>query len=145
MRPMQEKNLDAKIGKDLRQLGVAIVYLYGSEALQRASLLSDIDVGIVLKDTRPIAKDRKQKYQLYSKFLNLLEPILAPGPSREIDLVFLQAASPILRFQAINAGHILFTADPVFQADFEASVIRDYLDIRPLVETHFQAALERAA
>ncbi len=142
---MIEKHLGEKIAGELRQLGVAMVYLYGSEALDRASRLSDIDVGIVLKDPRPILKDRKQRYELYSKLLDLLETALSPGPSREIDLVFLQAASAVLRFQAINAGRALFTADPVFQADFEALAVRHYLDVRPLVEAHFQAALDRAA
>lgn len=142
---MQEKSLDVKIGKELRKFGVAIVYLYGSEALGRANRLSDIDIGIVLEDPSSSLKDRQRRYDLYSKILNLLDPILVPGSSKEIDLVFLQAASPILQFQAINAGHTLFVADPVFQADFEASVVREYLDIRPLVEAHFQAVLERAA
>ncbi|MBI3322149.1 MAG: nucleotidyltransferase domain-containing protein [Candidatus Omnitrophica bacterium] len=142
---MDEKPLDAKIQEQLRQLGVAVVYLYGSQALGLASPLSDIDVGIVLKDPRLILKDRKRRYEIYSKLQDLLEKILTPEPSREIDLAFLQSASAVLRFQAINAGRPLFTADAVFKADFEASVVQEYLDIRPLVETHFQTALDRAA
>lgn len=142
---MSEKHLDSKIEEQLRQLGVAVVYLYGSQALGLASRLSDIDVGIVLKDPRPILKDRERRYEIYSKLQDLMEKTLAPEPSIEIDLVFLQTASAVLRFQAINASHPLFTADPVFQADFEASVVQEYLDIRPLVETHFQAVLDRAA
>ena len=62
-----------------------------------------------------------------------------------MDLVFLQTASPILQFEAIKAGSPLFEADPIFRADYEASVLRDYLDVRPIVEAHYQAALDRAA
>lgn len=142
---MSGKQLDEKIAEELRRLGAAVVYLYGSEALQRAGPLSDIDVGLVLKDPRPILRDRERRYELYSKLMDCLEPALSPGLSREMDLVFLQTASPVLRFQAINAGHPLFVADPMFQADFEASVIQEYLDVQPLVETHFQTALDRAA
>lgn len=143
---MQHKKLlDKRIQERLGKLGVALVYLYGSEALGISSSLSDIDVGVVLKAPVSMLKDRKQRCRLHTQLMDLLEPIFTSGASREIDLVFLQTASPILRFEAINAGCPLFVADPTFRADYEASVMRAYLDVRPLVEAHFQAALERAA
>ncbi len=129
--------------KRLRRLGVALVYLYGSQALERATRLSDVDVGIVLRDPRLLT--RRRRVLLHSKLLQFLEPLLIPQKSQEIDLVFLQTASAVLQFEAINAGCPLFIADPVFKADYEESVIRQYLDIRPLVEVHYQAVLDRAA
>ena len=88
---------------------------------------------------------RRRRVLLHSKLLQFLEPLLIPQKSQEIDLVFLQTASAVLQFEAINAGCPLFIADPVFKADYEESVIRQYLDIRPLVEVHYQAVLDRAA
>ncbi len=126
----------------LQRLGVALVYLYGSEAIGRSSRFSDIDVGVVLEHPA-LLRDRAQRAHLRSTLTEILEPVLASDQDRELDLAFLQSASPVLQFEAINAGRLLFVADPVFQADYEASVVRDYLDIRPLVEAHYQAALDR--
>lgn len=140
-----QKDFNEEIRGQFKKAGVALVYLYGSEALRRASRLSDIDLGIVLVDPEKILRDRKIRHPLHSQLMNLLEPIFTPTHSREIDLVFLQVTSPVLQFQAINAGCPLYSMDPIFQADYEAGVIRAYLDVRPLVETHFQAVLERAA
>jgi len=135
-------SLESKAKKELERLGVALVYLYGSEALGRSNRLSDIDVGIVLRDPGGL-RDRGCRTRLRSELLELLQPEMIPDASREIDLVLLQTASSVLQFEAINFGRRLFVADPVFQADYEASVIREYLDIRPLVEAHYQAALDR--
>ena len=135
-------SLGPQVKKSLGERGVVLVYLYGSEALGRSNRLSDVDVGIVFRDPAPL-RDRDRRWDLWSELLKLLEPEIIPDGSREIDLVFLQTASSMLQFEAINYGRLLFTADPVFRADYEASVIREYLDIRPLVEVHYQAALDR--
>lgn len=138
------KVTDSKIKARLKSLGVALVYLYGSEALGVASRFSDLDVGIVLKE--PLLLDSGEKRdRLRSKLLQCLEGLTAEKGDREVDLVFLQTASSVLQFEAIHAGRLLFAGNPVFQADYEEGVIRDYLDIRPLVETHYRAVLDRAA
>lgn len=142
---VHKDRFDRKLQEHLEKLDVAVVYLYGSEALGLSSTLSDIDIGIVLKSPDKVLKDRGLRYQLHTQLMDLLEPVFPSGPQKEFDLVFLQAASPVLQFQAINAGCPLFVADPTFRADYESSVMRAYLNVRPLVETHFQAALERAA
>lgn len=142
---VHKERFDRELREQLEKLGVAVVYLYGSEALGLSSALSDIDVGIVLKAPGNVLKDRRLRYRLHTQLMDLLEPVFPSDPQKEFDLVFLRAASPVLQFQAINAGCPLFVADPTFRADYEASVMRAYLDVRPLVEAHFQAALERAA
>ncbi len=139
-----KRELSPKIKQQLKRLGVEVVYLYGSQALGRSNRLSDVDVGVVLRDLKPL-RDRRRRARLYLKLSDYLTPALAPGLQQEMDLVLLQTASPILQFEAINAGCPLFVADPVFRADYEASVVRDYLDIRPMVEVHYQAVLDRAA
>lgn len=141
---MLPREFSPQIKRRLKQLGVAIVYLYGSQALGRANRFSDVDVGVVLKDPRPLQK-RDRRTPLYLKLSDCLTRVLVPHMRQEMDLVFLQTASPVLQFEAIRAGHPLFVTDRVFQADYEASVIRDYLDVLPLVEVHYQAVLDRVA
>jgi len=137
-----QKFLNSDIRKRLKSLGAALVYLYGSEALGAATRLSDLDVGVVLEKP-DILRQREERARLRSELSQCLEPVLAARGEREIDLVFLQMASPVLQFEAINAGYPLFVVDPIFKADYEARVIRDYLDIQPLVEAHYQAVLDR--
>ena len=112
------------------------------EGLGVANRLSDLDVGVVLQSP-DILQRRDERTRLWSELSQCLEPLLAERGDREIDLVFLQMASPVLQFEAINAGYPLFVSDPIFKADYEAKVIRDYLDIQPLVEAHYQAVLDR--
>ncbi|MBI3615284.1 MAG: nucleotidyltransferase domain-containing protein [Candidatus Omnitrophica bacterium] len=138
---MEIKSLGLKVRRPLHRLGVRLIYLYGSQALERSSPLSDVDIGVVFRNPKRLA----QRAALRLELMKCLEPILSPELSKEIDLVFLQTASPVLQFEAINARCPLFVADPVFQADYEAQVMREYLDVRPLVEVHYQAALDRAA
>ena len=137
--------LSGELQEQLRKLGVAIIYLYGSEAMQVAGVLSDIDIGVVLRVPGQALKERRERYRLHTRLTDLLEAVFSVACARELDLVFLQTASPILQFEAINARYPLFVADSTFQADYEASVTQAYLDSRPLVEVHFQAALSRAA
>ena len=140
---VRRERFNPTLQKKLRRLGVAVVYLYGSQALKRATRLSDIDVGVVFKN--PNLLTRRRRALLHTELLKYLEPVLAPQGSQEMDLVFLQAASAVLQFEAINAGSPLFVSDSIFRADYEESVIRQYLDVRQLVEAHYQAALDRAA
>lgn len=141
---MSPREFSPQIKRRLKQFGVAVVYLYGSQALGRANRFSDVDVGVVLKDPGPLQK-RDRRTSLYLKLSDCLARVLVPRMRQEMDLVFLQTASPVLQFEAIRAGHPLFATDRVFQADYEASVIRDYLDVLPLIEVHYQAVLDRVA
>ena len=140
-----ESHFNQHLQEQLKKLGVKIIYLYGSEAAGLSAALSDIDIGVVFADPKKLLTHRERRYALRSELTDLLEPLFTPIGSREMDLVFLQTASPILQFEAINAGRPLFSANLIFQADYEADVTLKYLDVRPLVETHFQAVLERAA
>jgi hypothetical protein len=51
-----------------------------------------------------------------------------------VDVVALNAASPLLRHRAIRDGKALVVHDPVARVRFEARAILDYLDTRPLRE-----------
>ena len=135
--------LSPAVADQLRRLGVMLVYLYGSAALGRSNRLSDIDVGVVLHDPT-ILSHRAHRADLSAAIEDCLTPALTPKYTRELDLVLLQRASPVLQFQAINAGSPLFVADPIARADYEAAVTRAYLDVKPMVEAHYQAVLERA-
>lgn len=127
-------NLKAEIGK----LGVAIVYLFGSKATRRASRLSDIDIGIVLKTPASGRDTRTLYHMLYQLFSEVY-------PRSKLDIVFLQTAPLTLQYSAIKDGKILFEEDPRFTADYVNLVMNQYLDFKPVLDLFDQVSMERYA
>ena len=122
----------------LRSLRVAVVYLFGSRAIRKASPLSDTDIGVVLREMRPEQDTRGQYDTLFKIFSDLY-------PDSRADIVFLQRAPLALQFSAIRDGKVIFEQDPVFRADYENLVVRQYLDFRPVLEFFDRVAAERYA
>jgi predicted nucleotidyltransferase len=127
-----KKDLKAKIEK----LGVAIVYLFGSKATGRASRLSDIDIGIVLKTPASERDPRTLYHMLYQLFSEVY-------PRSKLDIVFLQTASLSLQYAVINEGKIIFEEDPRHTADYEQGVINQYLDFRTVLDFFDRVTMER--
>lgn len=71
-----------KLKEELKRLGVAIVYLFGSKATRQISSLSDIDLGFVFKNFPPDG-DAGLTYD------KLVELFLKIYPNSKLDLVFL--------------------------------------------------------
>jgi len=121
-----------------KKLGVFIVYLFGSRSIRRGSPLSDIDIGVVLKNPS-FEKDTRQLYHaLYQLFSDLY-------PASKLDIVLLQISPLPLQYFAIKEGQILFEEDPIFTADYENLVINQYLDFRPVLDFFDQVTMERYA
>jgi predicted nucleotidyltransferase len=122
---------------DMKKLGVGVVYLFGSKAIGRDSPLSDVDIGVVLKTGPPI-DTRSLYHQLYSIFSEQY-------PASRVDIVFLQNAPLALQFSAVKTGKVLFEEEPRFTADYEKSVVDQYLDFRPVLDLFDRAAGKRYA
>jgi len=122
----------------LRELGISLVYLFGSKAAGTSTPMSDTDIGVVLK--KPTAlKDARVLYKaLYYLFTWQF-------PAAEIDIVFLQSAPLPLQFHAAREGKILFEADAVVASDYEAHVTNMYLDFKPILEYLDEISSERYA
>jgi len=122
----------------LRKLGVAVVFLFGSKAIGRGTRLSDIDIGVILKNPA-FEKDTRAVYQvLYEIFTEIY-------PNSKLDIVFLQTAPLALQYSAIKDGKILFEEDPKFTADYVNLLINQYLDFKPVLDFFDQVSMERYA
>jgi predicted nucleotidyltransferase len=120
------------------RLGIAIVYLFGSRATGRESRLSDIDIGVVLKEA-PSGKGTRDLYHnLYGLFTEIY-------PAVKPDIVFLQEAPLSLQYSAVREGKILFETAPEFTADYENLVMNQYLDFRPVLDYFDKVTMERYA
>jgi uncharacterized protein len=87
---------------------VDAVWLFGSEAAGRAR--GDLDLGILFSRSPSPGE------------LLRLRALAAEIAGREVDLVDLRPASPILGMQVIRHGRLLLDQDPVSTANFVASL-----------------------
>jgi predicted nucleotidyltransferase len=127
-----------EIKERFKRLGISIVYLFGSRVRGGGNKLSDIDIGVVLKDL-PSSGDTRVLY-------NALYKIFSESYSNsKIDIVFLQAAPLSLQYSAIKDGKFFFEEDPIFTADYEYGVINQYLDFRPVLDFFDHIGAERYA
>jgi predicted nucleotidyltransferase len=121
------KKMKKELKEKLRQLGVRIVYRFGSRT-QRVHLpSSDFDIGVVVGGPGPGEDTRALYDSLYRIFSERF-------PSFKLDIVFLQKSPLPLQFSAITEGKILFEESPIFTADYENRVINAYLDFKPILD-----------
>lgn len=106
----------------LSQAGVELAILFGSAATGKLGPDSDIDIGILL------APDRELDFHGELTLATELEPVLG----REVDLVRLENASTLLRFEAAQ-GRCVLEARPGAFADFAARALLEHEDLRPIL------------
>ncbi|MBT9538055.1 MAG: nucleotidyltransferase domain-containing protein [Nitrospirae bacterium] len=125
--------MEKKIKKQLKDSGVSFVYLFGSMSSGRTSPMSDVDIGIVLRDVNLLKRSKNIYTKLYAIFADIY-------PSFTIDIVFLQSAPLPLQYDAVRYGRVLFEADPKQRADYEAEVMNMYFDFMPVLRVFDDAA-----
>ena len=106
----------------LAKAGVEVAILFGSAAKGRLRPDSDIDIGIL---TLP---DRALSFNEELALATELERLLG----REVDLVRLDTASTLLRFEASQGRHLYEARVGAF-ADFVARALVEHEDLRPIL------------
>jgi predicted nucleotidyltransferase len=107
---------------------VLLAYLFGS--LGRGQEGNDVDLAILVQG-RPA--------------FCLRDAILDCLGTERVDLVDLQRAPPVLRFQIIRAGHPLYVSNQALQERFELATLHLYRDTRFLRSQQQQYVKERFA
>jgi predicted nucleotidyltransferase len=100
------------------------VYLFGSYARGKANEHSDLDLAVFLKT----GTARRIKLDLLT--------VLAGQGFCDVDLVLLNDASPLLRFEAVKYNRLIYRAVGFDAAGFYSRIIREYLDIEPFLNLH---------
>jgi len=109
------------------QEDIVAAYLFGSLAQGRATPRSDIDIAVLLKRAaRPEASDLDRQLQLMDEFCRYAD--------REVDVVILNTAPPLLRHQVLRYGRRIFERDRQARVDFEVRVGREYEDVKPMYD-----------
>ncbi len=127
-------DLSAEHRQRLRDLGVSLLYLFGSYAEGVATPLSDVDVGVVFAGEPP---SRSAAYQpLYELATELF-------PDQTIDLVFLQQAPLELQGDVVRHGTVLYERTPGDDATFAEQTMIACADFAPLLREMDRTILDR--
>jgi uncharacterized protein len=112
--------------------GLRLAYLFGSQARGTARPGSDADVAVLIESPIPPGDIR------------ILQEALSNAAGCDVDLVDLETASPLLRFEVVKAGQRLFVRDDDERTAFEARVMLDFMDTRHLRSIQHHYLSERA-
>jgi predicted nucleotidyltransferase len=102
--------------------------LFGSAAKGTAGADSDLDVGIFPDDPNLSLTDELS-----------LQTELARVSGRQVDLVRLDWAPTLVRWQVVRHGRVLVEARPFAAARFTAESVAEYLDFAPAFERAAEA------
>lgn len=108
---------------------VRLAVLFGSMARGEAGAGSDVDLGVLLDpDTAALRFE--------------VEAELGRAAGREVDLVFLSQAPPLLRFEISRDGRLLFEREDGLWTGFQARAMVDWWDWAPYHRLFTKAAVE---
>jgi len=126
----------AAVLADGAALGIVSAYLFGSEAEGRAHRESDVDVGVVLRyDEHPTARDRfEARLSLYAE--------LQAALNREVDVIVLNDAPPLLARRIVLSGRRVFCADDERDHAFVRDVQLRAADVEPFLRRASRTKLD---
>ena len=109
------------INLDFKKKQIILVYLFGSEAKGTSHKESDIDIGILFDkkvDSKNYLKLEGQLIELFSKKF----------PAKEINIVNLNIASPLLKQTVILEGKLLYAKNEIERILFQIQTLHQYED-----------------
>ncbi len=105
----------------LNEESVELAYLFGSVAEDTAGPLSDVDIGVYLSGTLTEKERIYKRIDLINELSDLLK-------SDKIDVIVVNDASPVLRFEIIRPNVTIFSRDEDLRVDVEHRIMSVYLD-----------------
>ena len=117
---------------------VLFAYLFGSVAKESAGRLSDIDIAVYLD---PVMIPEAGGYGYQSELIVELQAILKD----KVDLVVLNEAPTVLRFQVLKSGSLIYCASEAERRKFHENTMNKYLDLKPLLKVQSYYLQKRLA
>lgn len=117
---------------------VVVAYLFGSRAEGRAHAQSDYDVGVLLPVC--LATDECSKWRM-----ELLGRLMDAYHADVVDVVILNEAPPLLRYEVIRHRHVLFNRDDEARVAFEVRTMQEWRDWEPRLRRLLRARMQRFA
>lgn len=110
------------------QRDIVVVYLFGSVARGRAIAQSDLDIAVLLADGLDPEATVDRQIHLTSD--------LSRFSDREVQVTILNRASPMLAYQVVRDGQLLFERSQHERVAFEVNAMKRYFDVKPMLEFH---------
>lgn len=131
---MEQQIIDKIIKIAKKYNFIQAVYLFGSQARDEASANSDIDIAVLLEEDFT-EKSGEIKVDLY-------EELIKKGLDK-IDLVILNQASALLKYEVVKENHLLYKKEGFDAVSYQSLEIRKYLDFEYYLKKNQQKFKER--
>lgn len=117
--------LSPQLVEKIKQEGVVLAYLFGSQVSGFTHRESDVDIAVLLS-----SKINPDKY--FEKSLELARLFKEVYPGRERQATILNQAPSLLKAQVLKNGQLLFCADESTRINFQLDTLHGYEDTKPL-------------
>ena len=109
-------------------------YVFGSVATGHADATSDLDVAVLCEEDLDAGSALDLQLRLVG--------CLAEHSARPVDLVSLNAAAPMLAYEVVTEGALLYERSAQERVSFQARVYGEYFDFAPWLEFHARSLLK---
>jgi len=116
--------------------GILFGYLFGSMALGKTNLESDIDLAFYF--------EAKEVKDFFKKRLFLIEKIQSILKKRVEVIILNEVRSIFFKFVIIKEGKVILERDHAQRIDFELKTMQEYYDFRPFIKEYNKAYLQRS-
>lgn len=115
----------------IKHENIIFAYIFGSFVQEKLKRDSDIDVAIYL--------DKNIEAETYLEIkMDLMEAC-----NREIDLIILNDAIPLLKYEIYRNHILLFTKDKILESNFKVKTLFEYNDIKRYLDLSYNKTIER--
>lgn len=115
--------------------GILALYLYGSKSMGIDHPRSDLDLALLLK----LEVDRGQYSDYRLNYLSKLKTFF----EGKLDLVILNQVPPLLQFQVLQKGTLIYDRNPDRRAELELKMLSHYYISKRFYEFHFDELIHR--
>jgi len=114
---------------------IVAAYLFGSVAEGLDHRLSDVDIALLLEDDA----EAEAAFELRLRAMDELARIC----QRSVDVVILNHTPPLLRYQVLKHGRLLYERHHVLRCLFEMRTYNEYFDLKFYLDYHRQKFVAR--
>ncbi|MHA1470504.1 MAG: type VII toxin-antitoxin system MntA family adenylyltransferase antitoxin, partial [Candidatus Asgardarchaeia archaeon] len=109
-------------------------YLFGSYATGKVWAMSDIDIAVYV--------DPRKVNDLFKLKLRLLGMLNDAFKTDKIDLVILNEAPPVLKYEILVKGILIFTKDKEIHTEFYLRATKEFFDFQYILDKNYEAVKE---
>jgi predicted nucleotidyltransferase len=122
----QAPQVDIQAMRDyfMQQPDIVVAYLFGSVARGRAHHLSDVDIAVLFAPEITLEASVERQLQLMGD--------LEAFADREVQVTVLNRATPLLAYEVIRDGILLYERHKEERITFEVRTMKIYFDLQPM-------------